>query len=163
MSPAITGVTPKSAQKRRKSFQGWVVEGNVPVKDFIQLTPSIQEIHKGKKHYSQSQTATTVEEKSTTVSQRKSRPTTPQMFTASEGVEQVSECPTAETTKRRRSKEATPIKSSVTEVEPPAYLVILNQDQSVVNENSTPSTFKTEPSRSPRASPRSAGKKTSSP
>uniref|UniRef100_A0A4W5R484 Marker of proliferation Ki-67 n=1 Tax=Hucho hucho TaxID=62062 RepID=A0A4W5R484_9TELE len=157
VSPAITGVTPKSAQKRRKSFQGWVVEGNVPVKDFIQLTPSIQETHKGKRRSSQSQTPTTVEEKS--VSQRKSRHTTPQTFTAIEGVEQVCECPTAETPKRTRNKEATSIKSSVTEVEPPADPVILNQDQNVVNENSTPSTFKTEPSRSPRASPRSAGKK----
>ncbi|CAB1337911.1 unnamed protein product [Coregonus sp. 'balchen'] len=162
VSPVITGVTPKSAQRRRKSFQGWVVEGNVPDEDFIQLTPSIQETPKGKRRSSQSKTPTTVEEKSTPVSQKKSRLATPQKFTASEVVEQISECPTAETAKtptRRRSKEATPIKSLVTEVEPPADAVILNQDQTVVSENSTPSTFKIEPCRSPQASPRSAGKK----
>ncbi|XP_041714339.1 proliferation marker protein Ki-67 isoform X2 [Coregonus clupeaformis] len=162
VSPVITGVTPKSAQRRRMSFQGWVVEGNVPDEDFIQLTPSIQETPKGKRRSSQSKTPTTVEEKSTPVSQKKSRLATPQKFTASEVVEQISECPTAETAKtptRRRSKEATPIKSLVTEVEPPADAVILNQDQTVVSENSTPSTFKIEPCRSPQASPRSAGKK----
>ncbi|CAB1312338.1 unnamed protein product [Coregonus sp. 'balchen'] len=154
----ITGVTPKSAQKKRKSLKGLVVEGNVPVEDFIQLPQSIQETPKGKRRSSKSKTPTTVEEKSTPVSQRKSRPATPEKFTAREVVEHISECPTAETHKtptRRRSKEATPIKSLVTGVEPPADAVISNQDQTVLTENSTPSTPKTEFSRSPR----SAGKK----
>ncbi|KAK6328976.1 hypothetical protein J4Q44_G00009540 [Coregonus suidteri] len=154
----ITGVTPKSAQKKRKSLKGLVVEGNVPVEDFIQLPQSIQDTPKGKRRSSKSKTPTTVEEKSTPVSQRKSRPATPEKFTACEVVEHISECPTAETHKtptRRRSKEATPIKSLVTGVEPPADAVISNQDQTVLTENSTPSTPKTEFSRSPR----SAGKK----
>ncbi|XP_041734234.1 titin isoform X2 [Coregonus clupeaformis] len=154
----ITGVTPKSAQKKRKSLKGLVVEGNVPVEDFTQLPQSIQDTPKGKRRSSKSRTPTTVEEKSTPVSQRKSRPATPEKFTAREVVEHISECPTAETHKtptRRRSKEATPIKSLVTGVEPPADAVISNQDQAVLTENSTPSTPKTEFSRSPR----SAGKK----
>uniref|UniRef100_A0A4W5Q1D0 Marker of proliferation Ki-67 n=1 Tax=Hucho hucho TaxID=62062 RepID=A0A4W5Q1D0_9TELE len=149
----VTGVTPKSAQKKRKSLKGRVVEENVPVEDFIQLPPSILETPKGKRRSSKSKTPTTVEEKSTPVSQRKSRPATPEKFTASEVVEQISECPTAETLTtptRKRSKEATPIKSLITEVEPPADAVISNQDQIVLTENSTPSTLKAELSRSPR-------------
>ncbi|KAM9558502.1 proliferation marker protein Ki-67 isoform 2-T3 [Salvelinus alpinus] len=149
----VTGVTPKSAQKKRKSLKGRVVEGNVPVEDFIQLPPSILETPKGKRRSSKSKTPTTVEEKSTPVSQRKSRPATPEKFTAIEVVEQISECPTAETfttPTRRRSKEATPIKSLITGLEPPADAVVSNQDQIVLTENSTPSTPKTEHSRSPR-------------
>ncbi|XP_055780458.1 proliferation marker protein Ki-67 isoform X2 [Salvelinus fontinalis] len=148
----FTGVTPKSAQKKRKSFKGRVVEGNVPVEDYIQLPPSILETPKGKRRSSKSKTPTTVEEKSTPVSQRKSRPATPEKFTASEVVEQISECPTAETLTtptRRKSKEATPIKSLITGVEPPADAVS-TQDQIVLTENSTPSTPKTKHSRSPR-------------
>ncbi|XP_045558472.1 proliferation marker protein Ki-67 isoform X4 [Salmo salar] len=154
----VTGVTPKSAQEKRKSLKGRVVEGNVPVEDFIQLPPSILETPKGKRRSSKSKTPITVEEKSTPVSQRKSRPATPEKFTASEVVQQTSECPTAETLTtptRRRSKEATPIKSLITGVEPPADAVVSNQDQIILTENSTPSTPKTEHSRSPRP----AGKK----
>ncbi|XP_020309242.1 proliferation marker protein Ki-67 isoform X3 [Oncorhynchus kisutch] len=149
----VTGVTPKSAQKKRKSLKGRVVEGNVPVDDFIQLPPSILETPKGKRRSSKSITPTTVEEKSAPVSQRKSHLATPEKFTASEVAEQISECPTAEiltTPTRRRSREATPIKSLITGVEPPADAFVSNQDQIVLTENSTPSTPKTEHSRSPR-------------
>ncbi|XP_029564636.1 proliferation marker protein Ki-67 isoform X4 [Salmo trutta] len=154
----VTGVTPKSAQGKRKSLKGRVVEGNVPVEDFIQLPPSILETPKGKRRSSKSKTPIAVEEKSTPVSQRKSRQATPEKFTASEVVQHTSECPTAETLTtptRRRSKEATPIKSLITGVEPPADAAVSNQDQIILTENSTPSTPKTEHSRSPR----SAGKK----
>ncbi|XP_064780009.1 LOW QUALITY PROTEIN: proliferation marker protein Ki-67 [Oncorhynchus masou masou] len=149
----VTGVTPKSAQKKRKSLKGRVVEGNVPVEDFIQLPPSILETPKGKRRSSKSITPTIVEEKSAPVSQRKSHLATPEKFTASEVAEQISECPTAEiltTPTRRRSREATPIKSLITGVEPPADAFVSNQDQIVLTENSTPSTLKTEHSRSPR-------------
>lgn len=149
----VTGVTPKSAQKKRKSLKGRVVEGNVPVEDFIQLPSSILETPKGKRRSSKSITPTTVEEKSAPVSQRKSHLATPEKFTASEVAEQISECPTAEiltTPTRRRSREATPIKSLITGVEPPADAFVSNQDQIVLTENSTPSTPKTEHSRSPR-------------
>ncbi|XP_042161283.1 proliferation marker protein Ki-67 isoform X2 [Oncorhynchus tshawytscha] len=149
----VTGVTPKSAQKKRKSLKGRVVEGNVPVDDFIQLPPSILETPKGKRRSSKSITPTTVEEKSAPVSQRKSHLATPEKFTASEVAEQVSECPTAEiltTPTRRRSREATPIKSLITGVEPPADAFVSNQDQIVLTENSTASTPKIKHSRSPR-------------
>nr|XP_029485204.1 proliferation marker protein Ki-67-like isoform X5 [Oncorhynchus nerka] len=149
----VTGVTPKSAQKKRKSLKGRVVEGNVPVEDFIQLPPSILETPKGKRRSSKSITPTTVEEKSAPVSQRKSHLATPEKFTASEVAEQISEFPTAEiltTPTRRRSREATPIKSLITGVEPPADAFVSNQDQIVLTENSTASTPKTEHSRSPR-------------
>ncbi|XP_052345346.1 proliferation marker protein Ki-67 isoform X3 [Oncorhynchus keta] len=149
----VTGVTPKSAQKKRKSLKGPVVEGNVPVEDFIQLPPSILETPKGKRRSSKSITPTTVEEKSAPVSQRKSHLATPEKLTASEVAEQISECPTAEiltTPTRRRSREATPIKSLITGVEPPADAFVSNQDQLVLTENSTTSTPKTEHSHSPR-------------
>nr|XP_046224924.1 proliferation marker protein Ki-67 isoform X2 [Oncorhynchus gorbuscha] len=149
----VTGVTPKSAQKKRKSLKGRVVEGNVPVEDFIQLPPSILETPKGRRRSSKSITPTTVEEKSAPVSQRKSHLATPEKFTASEVAEQISECPTAEiltTPTRRRSREATPIKSLITGVEPPADTFVSNQDQIVLTENSTASTPKTEHSHSPR-------------
>uniref|UniRef100_A0A8K9WV29 Marker of proliferation Ki-67 n=1 Tax=Oncorhynchus mykiss TaxID=8022 RepID=A0A8K9WV29_ONCMY len=100
----VPGVTPKSAQKKRKSLKGRVVEGNVPVEDFIQLPPSILETPKGKRRSSKSITPTTVEEKSAPVSQRKSHLATPEKFTASEVAGQISE-------------EATPIKSLITGTE----------------------------------------------
>ncbi|XP_019902442.3 proliferation marker protein Ki-67 isoform X2 [Esox lucius] len=156
VSSADAAVTPKSSQTKENSLKVEEVEGKLPNEDILQLIPSSQETPKSKRGSSQHKTPTPV-------SQRKSRPTTPQRVTASEVVEQISECLTAETQNtqtRRRSKEATPIKSSLTKVEP-VNSVTPNNDRTLVSEISMAVT--TESTCSPRTSPRSSGKKLQAP
>ncbi|KAM4624511.1 proliferation marker protein Ki-67 [Polymixia lowei] len=129
--------TPKSVKKQRKSLE-------VPASEMTGLVAEEKPSERAAEPATPTQE--TPRNKRTSSTPQKKLQATPQRFTASEVVQQISDGE-PKSPARRRSKEVTPVKPAVTE----------GQEDQAEETEAQPSTPKTEPS--PRTSPRSAQRK----